>query len=320
MLKSIARRFAAAVAARVPVGAAYDDEPLQLAVGGLQARLVRALPDRLPLASAEFKVFSQWGEDGILQYLLSKVDVPHRQFVEFGVENYREANTRFLLRHDNWRGLVIDGSPIYVESIKAERWYWRHDLTAIAAFVTAENINALIRAHVAEPDIGLLSIDIDGNDYWVWKAIDVVSPRIVICEYNSLFGDRQCVTVPYKADFDRSRAHHSNLYWGASLGAFCRLAVEKGYVFVGSNSAGNNAFFVRQDVAGRLVALQPEAGYVESRFRESRNESAELTYLSGDARLMPIQDLELFDLEEGKLRQVRDLYARRLERTRQRQS
>jgi len=313
MLKRLLRRFAAAIASRVSVSTgAFDEERLLLAIGALHARLVRALPDRAPLATAEFKVFSQWGEDGILQYLTHKVEIHHRAFVEFGVQNYRESNTRFLLQNDGWSGLVMDGSPDYIETIKAERAAWRHDLTALAAFVTAENINDLIGHHVRGPDIGVLSIDVDGNDYWVWKAIDVVSPRIVVCEYNSLFGSSLAVTVPYDPAFNRTRAHHSNLYWGASLAALCRLAGEKRYVFVGSNSAGNNAFFVRRDLAGRLAALQPEEGYVESRFRESRDAAGVLTYLAGDARLKPIADLELFDLDSGRTRPVHELFAARL--------
>ena len=126
-------------------------------------------------------------------------------FIEFGVETYRESNTRFLLVKDNWRGLVIDGSETNVASIRALSEYWRHDLTAVASFITRDNINDLFADAGFTGEVGLLSIDIDGNDYWVWEAIDVVSPVIVVVEYNSVFGPEAQVTVPYAADFTPAR-------------------------------------------------------------------------------------------------------------------
>ena len=220
---------------------------LALLVGKLNAARVAALPDGAALREAEFKVFSQWGEDGIIQYLISRVEVPVPYFVEFGVENYLESNTRFLLLNDNWSGLIMDGSEANMQYVRGDAIYWRHELQAVSAFITAENINELLRAHVQQRDIGILSVDIDGNDYWVWRAIDAVEPCIVVAEYNSVFGPELQVTVPYQPDFNRTKAHHSNLCWGASLAALCQLGVQKGYAFVGSNSAGNNAFFVRED-------------------------------------------------------------------------
>ena len=89
-----------------------------------------------------------------------------------------------------------------------------------------------------------MSVDIDGNDYWIWKEIDCIKPRIVICEYNSAFGNDKKVTVPYKNDFVRRKEHYSDLYFGASLAAFCELAEEKGYDFIGTTRAGVNAYFI----------------------------------------------------------------------------
>jgi len=127
-------------------------------------------------------VFSQRGEDGILQYLLHNVPVAHRTFVEFGVEDYREANTRFLLVHDDWQGLVMDSSPANIERIRRDDIHWRHDLQTRVANVTQENINRLLSDAGFDPDLGLLSIDIDGNDYLVCDAIGGVRPRIVACQ------------------------------------------------------------------------------------------------------------------------------------------
>src|SRR4029077_2764365 len=120
---------------------------------------------------------------------------------------------------------------------------------------------------------------IDGNDYWVWERINSIAPVVVVAEYNSVFGRDRAVTIPYDADFQRSVAHFSNIYYGCSLKALCHLAARKGYEFVGSNSNGNNAFFVRSDRAGAFRHRSAEEGYIESRFRESRSSTGEMTYL-----------------------------------------
>jgi hypothetical protein len=260
----------------------------------------------LRLTDAEFRVFSQWGEDGIIQYLISRVPIENNSFIEFGVEDYRESNTRFLLIRDNWSGLVIDGSAKNVEKIKKDDLYWRYDLTALCAFITRDNINELIRKRF-HGDIGILSIDVDGNDYWIWEAIDVVSPRIVICEYNSIFGVKKAVSVPYNPAFYRTEAHFSNLYFGASLPALCNLASRKGYVFVGCTKAGNDAFFVRNDVANNVMSVTAREGYILSKSRESRNESGQATFISGDERLGIISDMEVFDFERTQLVKVSTL-------------
>ena len=242
----------------------------------------------------EFKVFSQWGEDGLIQFLLRYVNIDNSVFVEFGVENYLESNTRFLLINNNWSGLVIDGSPDNIAHIKSDPIYWRHNLKAHCAFVTKENINDLLKENGVVGDIGILSIDIDGNDYWIWDAIDVVSPAIVIIEYNARFGTDMSVTVPYDRDFVRSQKHHSMIYFGASIKALCGLAEEKGYAFVGCGSAGVNAFFVRQDLMVKeITALTVEEGYVRNKFRESRNQDGQLIYLSQEDEYKLLTSLPL---------------------------
>lgn len=255
----------------------------------------------------EFRAFSQWGEDGIIQYLIHNVPVENTSFVEFGVENYTEANTRFLLINDGWTGLVLDGSIENIKYIQKDDIYWRHDLTARCLFITRDNINEALSASGFVGDIGLLSIDIDGNDYWVWDAIDAVTPRIVICEYNSVFGAEDAVTVPYDEKFDWSEAHYSRLYFGASLAALCSLAQAKGYDFVGCNSAGVNAFFVRKDLQHGLPVLSAAEGFVQSKLRQSRDPSGNLSFLSGEARIQEISELPLHDIGTDELIQVKDI-------------
>ena len=263
----------------------------------------------LPLARTEFKVFSQFGDDGIIQYILQKLDLPpsERRFVEFGVENYTEANTRFLLINDNWSGLVMDGSEEYVSYIKRDEIYWRHDLTALARFITRDNINTLLQETGFHGRIGLLSIDIDGNDYWVWEAITVVDPALVIVEFNGLFGACEAVTIPYQADFQRTKAHSSNLYWGTSLAALCHLATQKDYVWIGCNSAGNNAYFVRKTVSSRFLCPKLPDGFVVAKLREARGPDGKLTYLDQRTGFDLVKHLPVWDVVQNRQRQLSDL-------------
>jgi hypothetical protein len=274
-------------------------EMLRMEVVQSRIREFRELQSLGDLSDAEFRVFSQWGEDGIIQYLISKVPIENKVFIEFGVEDYRESNTRFLLINNNWSGLVIDSNPKFINNIRAQNYYWRHDLTAICDFVTVENINSIIKQSGIEGDIGLLSIDVDGNDYWIWEAVTVVSPRIVVVEYNSVFGRDRAVTIPYQPDFNRTKAHYSNLYFGASLRAFCLQAERKGYLFVGSNSAGSNAFFVRKDVALGVKEKDPTIDFVESKLREARDKAGKLIFTSGIARRELISDMPVVDVENN---------------------
>ncbi|MEQ9287543.1 MAG: hypothetical protein RIG77_11570 [Cyclobacteriaceae bacterium] len=255
------------------------------------------------LSSAEFKVFSQWGDDGIIQYLVEKIEPEFYQFVEFGVGNYREANTRFLLINNNWTGLVMDCDQKNIDQIKHEKIYWKYDLKVRRELVTIENVNKIISNEGFKGGIGLLHIDIDGNDYWIWKSITCIEPLIVIVEYNSVFGIDRPITIPYNEKFTRDQ-HHSGLYLGASLLALCDLANEKGYYFIGSNSAGNNAYFVRKDKIGDLKPLSAHEGYVESKFRESRNRKGELTYARFQERIELIRGLEVYNTRSGKIEQI----------------
>lgn len=274
-----------------------DNKATRLVIG---AALARTVPQAKSLKDAEFKVFSQFGDDGIIQYLINHVKPKIDTFVEFGVENYEESNTRFLLMNNNWRGLILDGSPAHIEYIKNRSFFWQYDLTAIASFITAENINQLLAENGVSGQIGLLSIDIDGNDYWVWKAIKAVEADIVIAEYNSLFGAERAITVPYKADFVRTGEHYSNLYFGASLTALHDLAAEKGYSFVGCNQAGNNAYFVKNDKLNGLPPLSVADGFVAARFRESRSETGLLTLLNEKNRREMIENLPVINTRNGK--------------------
>jgi hypothetical protein len=269
---------------------------MQEALGRIERRQIRDLT-AADMHEAEFRVFSQWGEDGILQHLLRHVHISRNIFVEFGVENYTESNTRFLVMNNNWAGLVIDGNSNNIDFIKNDDIYWRHNLKAEHAFITRENINELIRRNGISGEIGLLSIDIDGNDYWVWEAIDVVLPSVVVIEYNSRFGPKRAVTVPYDAGFVQLAAHHSGLYFGASLAALCLLGKRKGYSLVGCNTAGNNAFFVRTELKpSALPELTAAESFVAAQFRQARNAHGALVFLSAEEETAAFRDLPVIEV------------------------
>jgi len=251
------------------------------------------------LSDYEFKVFSQWGEDGIIQKLVHSIHVENKTFIEFGVEDFSESNCRYLMMKDNWSGMVIDGSDRNIEKIKSSYYYWRYDLTALSRSITAENINQVLAESSFDHDLGLLSIDIDGVDYHVLKAISDYKPRILVCEYNAVFGASRKITVPYSPTFLRNRAHYSNLYFGASLGAFVALAESRGYIFVGAGSAGVNAFFVRKDVASQeILRLSQSAAFIDSKMRESRDQKGNLTFVCGEERLSIIKGLPVVNVEK----------------------
>lgn len=275
---------------------ANDD--LKILMGRVQSEAVINKNGYQSLADLEFKVFSQFGDDGVIQYLAHNLNLRNKTFIEFGVEDYFESNTRFLLQKDNWSGFVIDGSSEYIDKLKKAPFYWRHDLNAQASFVTKENISHLLYEAIAEWEgVDILHIDIDGNDYWIWKEIEF-NPAIVIMEYNSNFGAERAITVPYDPAFSRTKAHYSNLYWGSSLKALCILASAKGYEFIGCNSAGNNSYFVRKDkMNDRVRAVSLKEGFVRSKYREARDEQGGLTFAAPQRRAEIIKGLPVFDIE-----------------------
>jgi hypothetical protein len=277
----------------------------------LQGRMAaRSLPrgERIKdLSEVEFRVYSQWGEDGIIEWLVAHVPVPNTRFIEFGVETFREANCRFLMHNRNWKGFVIDGSEANMNILRAQSYFWMYDLSAKSSFVTAENIDALITEAGFAGPLGILSIDVDGNDYWIWRAIQSVQPAIVICEVNPILGDTRAVTVPYDPGFTRFAAHFSGLYFGASIGALRHLAKSKGYSFVGTSASGINAFFVRDDLATFVLKLIEEPRAFPSRHRDSRDQNGALSFAGGSERFKLIADLQVVDVQTGQALRLGDI-------------
>lgn len=254
------------------------------------------------LSDYEFKIFSQWGEDGIIQHLIKSIEIRNKTFIEFGVEDFFESNCRFLLMKDDWKGFVIDGSEENIKRLKSAYFYWKHHLVSRAAFVTRENINGLLKESGFDEDLGILSVDLDGIDYFVLESIVTYKPRILILEFNSVFGGERKISVPYRADFYRTKAHYSNLYYGASLAAMTYLAERRGYALVGTNAAHSNAFFVREDLLNEEIERRTVAEiYEPSNCREGRDERGNLTYLTAAERLEAIKGLPVLNVETGEL-------------------
>jgi hypothetical protein len=281
-----------------------------LILNGMHASQRNAHQKLSNINDAEFQIYSQWGEDGIIDYLIGRIEkkrfIPNK-FIELGVENYIESNTRFLLKNRNWSGLVIDGSEENIKFIKEDSIYWRHDLQAKAQFITAENIDKLIADSGFLGDVGLLSIDIDGNDYYIWDAVKCANPVIVVCEYNSLFGDQYEITIPYKRDFLRSNEHFSNLYFGASIRALISKGIEKGYFFIGSSSNGVNAFFIRNDYFDIFENDIDEIAMFPSKFSESRDASGQLSFLRAESRIEQIKNMQIFKVDSSCTMTICDL-------------
>ena len=203
-----------------------------------------------------FKVYSQCDEDGIIQEIFRRIGNGNRTFVEFGVETGIECNTVKLLI-EGWRGLWLDGSATNIAQIQSRfaGFCNKGQLRAVEAFITVENINAMIQQGGISGEIDLLSIDIDNNDYWVWQAIEVVKPRVVVIEYNATLRPPFSGVVPYEPT---KRWNGSN-YFGASLEALVRLGRRKGYRLVGCSFNGANAFFVHDAFAGDHFLDPPTA-------------------------------------------------------------
>jgi hypothetical protein len=283
------------------------DQINNLLLGKWHAERVKGFNTLTSLKEAEFQVFSQNGEDGILQYLLSRVPIPEKVFVEFGVENYLESNTRFLVYNDHWTGVVLDSSARNVRFIRSDEVSWKYGVSAHRAFLTAENADSLLGGLLHRPEIGLLSIDIDGNDYWVWKAISTLNPRIVIIEFNNVFGPDYAISIPYQPNFDRYKAHYSGLYHGASLKACCQLAETKGYDFTGVNAQCMNAFFVRKDLSASLYKPSVSEAFHFNHICMSKDAKGTKTFLRGKERLKAIEHLPVIDINNNTRSFIKDL-------------
>jgi hypothetical protein len=270
---------------------------------GFLAMLVQRSSNKPPanLWDMEFKIYSQWGEDGILNYLCDELEISKPRMIEFGAGDFTECNSRFLAEYRNASVVLVDARKDLLDSVSNTYLNWRTSIHGISDWITPNNINELAR-HSKEliGGVDVVSLDLDGNDYWVAEALNFEDIRIVVVEYNPIFGGTRAVTVPREDMFDRTAAHYSNLYYGGSLMAFIGLLNRKGFDFVGTNRVGNNAFFVAKNYTHQINLVIPDVSdlseYVDWRVRESRNEKGELTFLSKEEGFRLISHLPLLEV------------------------
>lgn len=218
-----------------------------------------------------FRLYSQADEDGLLLFIFSQIGFKSKKLVDMACGRPHGANATNLILNWGFHALLVDGNQSHIQ--ECEAFYRNHPDSRlfpprmINAWITAENINDLLRENDFNSEIDLLSLDVDGVDYWLWERLEAVSPRVVVVEYQDCFTSDKAVTVPYRHDFNRFDFHPD--YFGASLGAFVKLGIAKGYRLVGCNRYGYNAFFVRNDVAGTLFAdVDPANCLVHPKVRE----------------------------------------------------
>lgn len=254
-MRSPVRSFGDRVARRIAfeVNRDHIDEPLAepeipssreqyLAIGMLRDRPAQGSGGLTP---SELRVFSQNGEDGVLAEILARIGVERRFFVEFGVQDGVQCNTRYLAEVLGWSGVYFEADAAAFGDLE-QRLRNRTDLTTVQALVTPENVEQLFRDAGVPTELDVLSIDVDGQDYWIWQAIEGYQPSVVVIEYNAALPADELLVEP------RGGSAWEPLvdFFGASLGAIRALGEQKGYALVHADLAGVNAFFVRTDLAG----------------------------------------------------------------------
>lgn len=257
------------------------------------------------IRDAEVKIFSQWGEDGIIDFLLHKLNLTnHIAFLEIGTGDYEEANTRFLCETRVCRGLLIDKIKD-LKYVKKRDFFWKNDIYFCQKSISSQNIVKVLNSFDFNNKFNLLSLDVDGVDYWILKNIDLSGSDIAVVEYNPLFGADYSFTIPDISNFDRNK--YRKIFYGASLKAMIDLMDSKNYFFVGANKACNNAFFINKKNQHLLpnIVLENLKEYTNFKFRELKQNDPSKNKTSNLIKL--IEDFEIFELTQKKLIKIKDL-------------
>ena len=258
-------------------------------------RLVLDKPQSLTdyLLTGRFGILSQDEEDGITFALFELAGVGDRRFIDLG-SGTNGGNCGFLARDCGWSGMMVDASDRRVGKLKKR--FESPSVVAVQCWITKENVNGLVAQRGFTGEIDLLSIDLDGNDYWVWDSLDAVTPRVVIVEFNAAFGVNRAVVVPYDPMFDRHRYRERCPYYhGSSLTALRRLAARKGYRLVVVEPNNINAYFVRNDVAPEL----PEYSVTDGGRTNTRAPGQSSHGQASVYRTLEEEDLPLVDFDVG---------------------
>lgn len=222
----------------------------------LYYQMLKNSKQKLPrFQDSGFRVFSQTDEDGVLLYIFSLIGFTNKMLVDIAFGVPFGANTTNLIANWGFTGLLIEGDKRQAEV--SRRFFAAHPDTCIfppqvkCSWVTAENINNILQDNNISGEIDLFSLDVDGFDYWLWKSLSIIKPRVVIVEAATYWGKEKSVTVPYNPKNDLFKIHPD--YMGASIPAFVKLGRTKGYRLVASNRFGYNIIFVRDDIGGDML-------------------------------------------------------------------
>ena len=225
-----------------------------------------------PLADYQATVYSQHGEDGITNEVFRRIGVEHRRAVEIGC-GANGGNAGILVGALGWEGLLVDGSDELTRICAA----LYPGATTATAMVNRDAVGPLLAAHGFDDRLDYLGIDVDGVDYWLWDALPV-RPRLVIVEFNPLFGPDAAVTIAYRDNFSRKergpdgQARNTKGYFGASIAGLTALGRRKGYRLVGSAPNSSNAYFVREDVAASLAECSPSEAWRPAKGGKGRDQ------------------------------------------------
>ena len=265
------------------------------------------------LNEVDFKVFSQNGEDGIIDYLLFSLQIEKPKFIEIGVGDYYESNTRFLFERSSGDGLIIDIIDNLQKRVEKNIRLWRGNVKILNRKIDSENILATLKEFNFFDNIDLFSIDVDGIDYWILEKMPKKFCKLIVAEYNPYFGSNLEISVPNDKNFDRSKYHHSNLCFGASLKSIINLLDRKGFIFLGTNLFKNNAFFVNSDFKDNLFLEIPNNNelnsFTNASFRESRDINNKLNFIDPKDILNEIKKCDVVDLSnnEHKVKKIENL-------------
>ena len=247
---------------------------------------------KTPLNRQEYRVFSQHREDGIIDYLLNLIDDDIGKFVEFGFA-VDQCNCLNLAVNRGFSGLFMDGAKTKCAvAVDTYKQLGLNDVRIVNAFINRDNLNSLIYHSGINGEIDVLSVDVDGNDYWLWQSIECITPRIVVIEYNATLGPDATVSVPYDPTFVRYDAHPSGFYHGCSLAAIEHLGKQKGYRLVGVDETGVNAFLVKNDLCPDLATASAAGCFKDHRGR------VKYQNLSHDQQFDKIKEMPLIDVTD----------------------
>jgi hypothetical protein len=257
------------------------------------------------LWDAEFRVFSQFGEDGIIDLLLDELQISKPRIMEIGAGDFSECNSRFALHKRNCSAFLVDMREDLKRGFQESEIRWKASVAIEIAKIDEKNIKDIeSRALTFLNHIDLISLDIDGIDFWIAQLMNWDQIKIAVVEYNPVFGAKKSVSVPKDTFNSRFEYHYSGLVYGASLLAWVEFFARKDMRFVGTNRVGNNAFFVPSSLAGMLPFQLPEISqldaYVDWQIRDSRNQDRTLSFLPLEQAKNLITGVELIDTQTLK--------------------